>query len=149
MRGLFASELTVPFDEGDTGADHYYDETRSLNLDPDGRPVVTGRGSMRTGTVTEVRAETGDRDREEGVPAAAIAGTITKGSGEPPDRHSGMGTQPRVAAEPPDRGHTEERAPALLITKSAAPGEPTDRPRGEAETVVHLQCQARPRLVTR
>jgi hypothetical protein len=149
VRRLFASALTVPFDEGGAETDHRYDEARSLNLDPDGRPIVIGRGSMRTGTVTEVRAETGDRDREQDIPAAAIVGTITKGSGEPPDRHSEMGTQTRVASEPPDHTYREERAPPLLITKSAAPGEPTDRPRAESEAMTHLQHQAHPRLVTR
>lgn len=149
MRRLFASALTVPRDGEGAEIHHHYDESRSLNLDPDGRPVVANRGSMRTGTVTEVRAETGDRDREKVASAAAIVGTVTKGSGEPPDRHSSMGTQTRVAAEPPDRGECEERPPALLITKSAAPGEPTDRPKGEWETVTHPRYRVHPRLVTR
>lgn len=149
MRRLFASAFTTPFNEVDADIEHRYDECRSLNLDPDGRPVVAIEAAMRTGTVTEVRAETADRDREEGRVVAAVLGTVTKGRGEPPDRRAGMGTQTRVAAEPPDRGEAAGLARALLVTKSAAPGEPADRPRGGWQYLVHCPERANPRLVTR
>jgi hypothetical protein len=128
-RQLFASRFTIPHLAAGEEAPFSYDEKRSLNVRPDGSPVVEHGDVTTMGTITKVRAEASDRDSAEALV------TITKASGEASDRAETTATQTRVKGEYAD--HLEDQASAhygeapaavLLGTHTAGPGEPTDPP---------------------
>lgn len=100
-RQLFASRFLSPVLDGPESPQQNYDEERSLNLDSDGRPLVETAPAAHTRTVTEVRAESDDRHREDGALVAAL-GTVTKVHNEPPDSLAALATNTRVRGERAD-----------------------------------------------
>jgi len=132
-RRLFASAFLVPFTDGPEEASSSYDEARSLNLGPDGRPFVEFVATGATGTITEVRSEASDRDEMEGNSAATV-GTVTKVRRESPDRLPALATQTRVRRERADQLDSSNGAitgrrqssGALLGTKTGVRGESAD-----------------------
>ena len=128
-RRLFAAAFTVPVRDSVPGPDARYDEARGLNLDPRGNPLVGGEVGEQPGTLTEVRGESSDRAAQR-----PMLGTFTKvREGEAPDRRPSLGTETRVAPEGRDPQVTDLRG--LLITETAAPGEPRDRAQAPADKV--------------
>lgn len=141
-RSLFASAFTVPLLPAEEQEPFGYNDSRSLNLDLNGVPVVERGEISKTGTITEVRGEANDPDN------VAVLGTVTKVRGEAADRMPPVATQTRIRGERSDREITRgapirNRSVVLLGTHTAGPGEPPD-PSESRKTMRIDEPNARP-----
>jgi hypothetical protein len=77
MKSLFAEKLLVPEQPAEPLPISTYDEERSYTICADGRPLVEAAVVGSTVTLTEVRAEPSDDDRDYDRALASL-GTITR-----------------------------------------------------------------------